>query len=1152
MRRWRLLWAALALILALAAGLPLGVYGLLASESGTRWLLQKATQLAQSPDFSLQLAEVNGSLLGHLELGGIRLHAAGTDIDVEKLSFRWMPTALMGRLLHVQELALTGVRVKPPPPSTEPPQAPSLPDLGLPLTVQLDRLQVEGLTVAQDGGDLVFEHLAFAARLDADAWAVRDLAVRGTGLDLAGTASLGPGAPHALDGQLSGTVDAPELGQVRATLALSGEALQPSFQLNVSAPIQLRATGSADLREVEPGFAVAANWPQADWPLQGTPQVQTSAGRLQIQGTVAAYRLQLAARLRGPDFPPLKLQLQGQGDSQGLQLEPLVLNGLSGSVTATGPVRWAPELSWDLALQADGLNPGEQFPEWGGELGGQIQAAGRIGAQGPEAQVQIARIDGTLRGQPIHASGGLDYRAAQLRAKALDIASGPNRVRLDGRADDRFDLNFELSAPALAALYPGLDGQLQGQGRLTGSPAAPALRATLNGRDLAYDTLRLGELQLQADWGDQGGRAVLHAAGLVDSELQIDVVDANLSGTPEAHTLALKAQSPDLALDLGARGGWQQAQWRGELQRLTLTEPVLGAWALQAPATLQLAADRVNSTQLCLQQGQTTTQLCLQGGWSAAAGLDASGRLNDLDLERFADTLPGEAVIQGRLNAEFQASGPPQNPQATLTLLPTDGQLQVPGELEGEPLTIPFRNARVTATFADDRGSAELKLQLGEGGQADGKVTLGARPQRALGGRLSANFPDLRLVEGFVPALESVKGHLQLDMNLAGTLDDPRPTGALQVLDASARLPAAGLELQDIALAVRGDGSGPLTLNGGVSSGEGRLNLAGTLNPDAAGGPAVDLTVTGKDFQAARLPEALVQISPDLRLTGQGPYHLSGTLDIPKAHIELKELPAGSVAVSDDEVVVGETPTQTQGGPHSLTAAVRVTLGDDVTFKGFGLTTGLTGTLNAGVNKKGTSLHGKIEMRDGIYDAYGQYLKVERGRLLFAGPPDSPDLDLRAVRESRDGEVKAYLAMSGPLAKPTPRVYSEPALPDAEALAYLLTGRGLEQTGDEESAEIADAALAFGLGKGEPLLQKLGSNLGLDDVRLEGGSNGVEGSSLLVGKYLNPDLYLGYSRSLFEPEGAVLLRLRLNDKLDLESRAGTEQSVDLIYRYEHD
>ena len=76
--------------------------------------------------------------------------------------------------------------------------------------------------------------------------------------------------------------------------------------------------------------------------------------------------------------------------------------------------------------------------------------------------------------------------------------------------------------------------------------------------------------------------------------------------------------------------------------------------------------------------------------------------------------------------------------------------------------------------------------------------------------------------------------------------------------------------------------------------------------------------------------------------------------------------------------------------------------------------------------------------------------------------------------------------------------------------------------------------------------------VGLDEISVESGTEGVESSALLVGKYLNPDLYVGYSQGLFNPEGAVLLRLRLTERLDVESRSGVEQSVDLFYRIEYD
>ena len=52
-------------------------------------------------------------------------------------------------------------------------------------------------------------------------------------------------------------------------------------------------------------------------------------------------------------------------------------------------------------------------------------------------------------------------------------------------------------------------------------------------------------------------------------------------------------------------------------------------------------------------------------------------------------------------------------------------------------------------------------------------------------------------------------------------------------------------------------------------------------------------------------PEWL-ELAPDLRLQGSDPLRLTGRLRIPRAAIEVKELPSGTVTVSADEIVVGE------------------------------------------------------------------------------------------------------------------------------------------------------------------------------------------------------------------------------------------------------
>jgi translocation and assembly module TamB len=856
----------------------------------------------------------------------------------------------------------------------------------------------------------------------------------------------------------------------------------------------------------------------------------------------------------GEGIPASDIDLVATGDLQGLRLQPLKVGVLDGRLHAEGKVRWDQGVDWELQLQAEQINPGLYLSDWPGELGGRMELGGSLAAAGGELAVRarIRELAGRLRDYPVSASGSLDYRAGQLQAQGVELASGPNRIQLDGRAGESLDLGFDIKAPELASFYPGLSGALEGSGQLKGTRQAPVVVARLSGNAFAYQDMRAQDLKLDIDWREQGGKGWLQASGVDAGGLQIVELSADLDGSPDSHRLNLAADSPAGALGLTAQGGLQAQSWQGELQRLDLAEPTLGEWLLQAPVKLRLGAERASASQLCLTQAATTA--CAQGVWDAAKGLDIAGSLAGLDLARLAPHLPGDAVVEGQLRGDFRVSGAPARPDVVFELIPGDGLIRV--EDDGEPLELAFRNARVSGRFADDRGSADLRFELGPNGRAQGRVLLGpdTAGQRALGGEIDADFPDLGLVAGFVPVLQQVEGRLHIEGKLGGILAAPRLTGALEIADARAQVPALGIELTDVGLKLSGDGDGPLRVTGQLSSGEGRLDVAGTVDPAARGGPAVDLTVQGDNFRAVQLPEALVEIAPELRLQGAGPYHLSGKVLIPLAAIELQEVPSGTVDVSSDEIIVGEqVAEQRPTGGRNLTARVRIELGEAVTFEGFGLETGLTGALDASVDAQGTSVDGKIELRDGEYKAYGQDLKVERGRLLFAGPPGNPDVDLRAVRVSNNGEVRAYLAMNGPLSKPRPRIYSEPALPETEALAYLVTGNGLSDAGQGDGANIAAAALSLGLSKADPVMQKLTAGLGLDEISVDaGGEEGLEDSAVTLGKYLNPDLYVGYSQGLFNPEGAVLMRLKLREKLTLESRSGNEQSVDLFYRIEHD
>ncbi len=224
---------------------------------------------------------------------------------------------------------------------------------------------------------------------------------------------------------------------------------------------------------------------------------------------------------------------------------------------------------------------------------------------------------------------------------------------------------------------------------------------------------------------------------------------------------------------------------------------------------------------------------------------------------------------------------------------------------------------------------------------------------------------------------------------------------------------------------------------------------------------------------------------------------------------------------------------------------LRTSLGDDVQFAGFGLTTGLEGAiqLRGGTHAPFTG-HGHLSLVGGRYQAYGQELEIEQGNLVFTGPLDEPSLDIRAIRRTPD--VIAGIQISGTPSRLRSDVFSEPALGDAETLSYLLTGRPLATSMDAgEGDALNRAAFALGLSGAGLVTSQIRTQLGLETLTIEGGT---EDSRLVAGKRLGDRLLVEYGYGLVDKLGTLMLRYQLNDRFMLESRSGTVSNLDILYR----
>ncbi|MGY6277518.1 translocation/assembly module TamB domain-containing protein [Methylomonas sp. MgM2] len=456
-----------------------------------------------------------------------------------------------------------------------------------------------------------------------------------------------------------------------------------------------------------------------------------------------------------------------------------------------------------------------------------------------------------------------------------------------------------------------------------------------------------------------------------------------------------------------------------------------------------------------------------------------------------------------------------------------------------------FMSSSLAGELNGSQIDARLDLQLRNQDFLRANFEVDTGPSDRLSGQLNTHIHDLGQFNALVPGLADVTGQIKGDLLIKGTTQQPQSVGSVKLSQASTTVTPLGISIQDIELnLVSGDVyAGRLMLSGHAKSGGGDLNIHGLTDLKGNG----EIQLQGSDFEIAKLPEAEVALSPDLNLkldemTGKA----KGRITVPKAKIVMQELPKNAVVVSQDEVIVGAAESEKKPvAEPDIDTDIDIELGDQVSFSGLGLDTKLVGRLNMVKEQQRTRLHGEIEMKKGRYQSYGQDLTIRKGRFVFNGPIDAPWLDVEASRLSKDQKVTAILSVSGPLKTPKTKVYSEPALPESEALAYLITGSSLDQVGKSDGNMLASAALSYGAGQFSWLTEKLG----IDEFEVKQGKT-MQDTLVALGEYLTPDFYVGTQLGIFNSQAVLVLKKKLTQSFSVESQSGTSHRVKLNYEVE--
>lgn len=832
-----------------------------------------------------------------------------------------------------------------------------------------------------------------------------------------------------------------------------------------------------------------------------------------------------------------------------------------------------------------------------------------------------------LGGEVLAGKGEIDLVGQRLRKADIELTAAGNRLTAKGAFGAVGDqLSVLLAAPRLDPL--GVAGELNGRFVLGGNIQVPVVSADLQSARLllpGFGQLRGLTLAARLGEGSQGqlsGTLRLAGLDLPNGETALRDVTIDAEGVRSQHRLhaqlSLLAQGHRRELRLLLGGGFAAPPvgmtWTGTLNELTLSslvdkqKPFL---RLAAALPLQLAGGSYRAG-----PGEF-----IGAGWSLQLDRlhyqqphwQSVGRLRNLPVGAVLAEFPAwsEALaVQGngeslRLNGEWEIGvanvvGSP--PQASPTTLPaTRIRLwRERGDLTIGNLPLGLEEGTLSLLASGGRIEGKLKLRGNRLGEIAGDFSAASSPDALLNrqapwrGELRLNAPDLTWAGPLIGDGWQLGGRLSGSLLLTGSPAQPHLNGEWRGDDLAVRALDQGMRLErgKLLLQLRSEAATELRLllkelsfeselqplprtllldsrinAGSLRAGPGRIEASGELRTGRSDGV---LQLRAERLGVLQRPDQWVLVSGEAELKlGERMLDVLGRLQIDAAYWE--QARSGTPQLSDDVLIKRPGTGQAKASVPArlLSLNLDADLGRHFHFRGAGVESRLVGALK--VRSEGSGLPratGSIRTEDGRFDAYGQKLDIERGILNFQGLIDNPGLNIRAIRSNLP--VEAGVEVTGTARRPVVRLVSDPEVPDAEKLSWLVLGHAPDQQrGQDTSVLLAAAQSILGGQDGGPL-KAVQRGLGIDEFGISSGkldgsgqrqtsriasttgfgaSDTTTGQIVSVGKRLSSNMLISYEQSLATAGSIVKLTVNLSRNFSFVGYAGSTTGLDLLWNY---
>ncbi len=749
-----------------------------------------------------------------------------------------------------------------------------------------------------------------------------------------------------------------------------------------------------------------------NWDLKGnnlsqiTPLLQ---GRVNGGGVLTGTQKNLSTTLKikadnlvYQDFKQGKdsLFVEGQIDlnNEVINLKSLLARSATNSINING--RASEPMALDIKINAQNLS--EVSPDISGRVTGSANIQG--GYSSPTIKTNLLGSNLSVKQQRLTQSdvklqGEVEIREGVPFVKQLDTQIGNNKIQVTGKASSPYNLKWNIDSKNLKQISTEISGSIVAQGQLQGTIDRPIINTTGNANNLRFEEFALGSGKFSASTKNGIYRIKGDLKKLKNADQEVKSAKVELNGTIENHSIQATVDHSEAKVNLQANGGWKNQKWGGVVKTLKLGDTKAGDWKLQKPTRVSLSQDGFSADKLCFSSDKT--QACSTASFSKASGLSAKGTLQKTPLSLVKPFLPEGINLNGDIQGSYDIKQNNGKPKGVIKFTLPPSSFSFKSE-DGDEQTLSYKNAEIEATINNRTINAEAKMQIINRGAFTSKAKIKLDPKQGkhtINGTANFDVPNINFAQRFIPRSRGLRGAMSSKLTFNGLLSKPQIKGSADIKNAYLRLPEAGTEITNINVNVRADKPGQAIINGKMLMGKGVLNVSGDMDLKDIAKWKARIKISGKNIRFMNTNEIKAVMSPDINLNLTPELvGITGRIDIPEADIRLKNIPETSIDESTDTFIIGESKVGEKVTSVKIRPRVLVSLGKKVRMDAFGLEAKLSGDVNITHNRRDILANGSLRVQDGKFQAYGQDLAIDNGRLIFNGSPRLVGMDIRATR----------------------------------------------------------------------------------------------------------------------------------------------------------